>query len=240
MAQDNARLAPIDPALMVSVRDHVHNALRSAIFTGQLPHNARLSERQLAAQLGVSTTPLKEALRQLEVEGLVRTIPRRGIIVLYGRTWAEEMIMARAALESMIARTAAQRISAEEKAALAHRIEAMSERSTGADPAGLIAANEAFHDEIHTISRCEYLGHLIDRQRFYDSATRKTVHSDPEETARALAEHTAIGRAIIAGDSEAAEAGMRNHVLRSGALYIQLVFRDGQVPNTALVPAPVA
>jgi DNA-binding GntR family transcriptional regulator len=71
----------------------------------------RLNERDLARDLGVSTTPLKEALRQLETEGLVRTEPRRGVFVTYGAQQAEEMSLARAALESMIARMAAKRAS---------------------------------------------------------------------------------------------------------------------------------
>lgn len=228
------RLDPLDPALMVSLRDHVHRALRMAIISGRYPHKTRLNERQLAIELGVSTTPLKEAIRQLEAEGLVSTLPRRGIIVLYGRTWAEEMILARAALESMIAHLAARRIDDAGRAVLQQTMTAMAQASEESDPDRLIALNEQFHDQIHRASECVYLGKLIERQRFYDASTRRIIHSDPDEKARALAEHTAIGTAIVEHDIDGAERAMRDHVVRSGDHYIRLVFKNGDMPSLAL------
>lgn len=229
-----ARLDPLDPGLMVSLRDHVHRALRMAIISGRYPHKTRLNERQLAEELGVSTTPLKEAVRQLEAEGLVSTLPRRGIIVLYGRTWAEEMILARAALESMIAHLAAQRINEAGRASLRTTMAAMATASVAKDPDHLIAINEQFHDQIHKASECLYLGKLIERQRFYDTSTRRIIHSDPEEKARALAEHTTIGTAILERDIDGAERAMRDHVVRSGEHYIRLVFKNSDSPSSAL------
>jgi DNA-binding GntR family transcriptional regulator len=229
-----ARLDPLDPALMVSLRDHVHRALRMAIISGRYPHKTRLNERQLAEELGVSTTPLKEAIRQLEAEGLLSTLPRRGVIVLYGRTWAEEMILARAALESMIAHLAARRIDDIGRAGLKHTMAAMAEASEEKDPDRLISLNEQFHDQIHKASECVYLGKLIERQRFYDASTRRIIHSDPKEKARALAEHTAIGTAIVERDIDVAERAMRNHVVRSGDHYIRLVFKNSDSPSPPL------
>src|SRR5258705_1510897 len=104
------RLKPVAPAYLKGLREHVHDVLRRAIIAGELPSGTILKERQMAAQLGVSTTPLKEALRRLEGEGLVATEPRRGIRVTFDAAQAEEMALARAALESMIARMAAARI----------------------------------------------------------------------------------------------------------------------------------
>lgn len=228
------RLDPLDPGLMVSLRDHVHRALRMAIISGRYPHKTKLNERQLAEELGVSTTPLKEAIRQLEAEGLLSTLPRRGVIVLYGRTWAEEMILARAALESMIAHLAARRIDDAGRTTLQQTMAAMAEASEENDPDRLISLNEQFHDQIHRASECVYLGKLIERQRFYDASTRRVIHSDPEEKARALAEHTAIGMAIVQRDIEGAERAMRDHVVRSGDHYIRLVFKNSDTPNPTL------
>ena len=104
------RLDPVDPSLLKGLREHVHDALRRAIISGEIPSGALLNERQMAEQLGVSTTPLKEALRRLENEGLIVTEPRRGTRVTFDAAQAEEMALARAALESMIARMAATRI----------------------------------------------------------------------------------------------------------------------------------
>jgi DNA-binding GntR family transcriptional regulator len=230
----NARLDALDPSLMVSLRDHVHRALRMAIISGRFPHKSRLNERQLAEELGVSTTPLKEAIRQLETEGLLTTLPRRGVIVLYGRTWAEEMILARAALESMIAHLASRRIDDAQRQELQATMTAMATASDEQDPDRLIALNERFHDQIHKASECVYLGKLIERQRFYDASTRRVIHSDPQEKATALAEHSAIGRAIIERDTETAERAMRDHVVRSGDHYIRLVFKNSDSPSPAL------
>lgn len=225
MSQDAERvLEPLDPSLTVSLRDHVHRALRLAIISGRFPHQSRLNERQLAEDLGVSTTPLKEALRQLEVDGLVATLPRRGVVVLYGRAWAEEMILARAALESMIARMAARRIDRDAADAMDAAMVQMRDATAAAKPDELIAANEAFHDLVHKISDCHYLKRLIERQRFYDANTRRIIHENSEERALALSEHTAIGAAIIERDEDGAEHIMRSHVMRSGDLYIQRTF----------------
>src|SRR3546814_1757699 len=88
------------------------------IFAGRFRDGERLNERELAKDLGVSTTPLKEALRQLEDEGLVRTEARRGVFVTFGTQQAEEMSLARAALESLIARLAAKRATGDHNEAL--------------------------------------------------------------------------------------------------------------------------
>ncbi|HWU17966.1 MAG TPA: GntR family transcriptional regulator [Devosia sp.] len=222
-----ARLERLDPKLSLTLRDHVHKALRMAILSGRFAPQEKLNERQLAEELGVSTTPLKEALRQLETEGLISTLPRRGIVVLYSRTWAEEMILARAALESMIAHLAARRIDPEGIAALKTIVAAMTEASSAGDADRLIALNEAFHEQIHVASHCVYLARLIERQRFYDEGTRRIIHSDPDERARALAEHSLIAETIAAGQVEAAERAMRDHVVRSGEHYLGLVFSAG-------------
>ncbi|MHA6731333.1 GntR family transcriptional regulator [Devosia sp. A369] len=228
--QDQAatRLERLDPKLSVTLRDHVHKALRMAILSGRYAPQERLNERQLAEELGVSTTPLKEALRQLETEGLITTLPRRGVVVLYSRVWAEEMILARAALESMIAHLAARRIDKPAAAEMAATVASMRVASAAADADRLVELNEIFHEQIHIASQCTYLARLIERQRFYDEGTRRIIHADPEERARALAEHGRIADAIVAGDSEVAERVMRDHVVRSGEHYLALVFSREQ------------
>jgi len=147
-----AALAPLDPHALVGLREHVHRALRQVILQGGFEPGARLNERAIAEQLGVSTTPVKEALRLLEADGLVRTKPRSGVIV-------------------------------------------------------------------------NYLRLLNDRQDVYDSGARRVIHSDPAERQQALTEHRQIGRAVIAGDPDAAEVAMKAHVLRAGDSYLDLVFR---------------
>ena len=221
-------IAPLKPLAVAGLREHVHRALRQAILSGKFESGSRLNERRLAEQLGVSTTPVKEALRQLEADGLVETKPRSGVIVRFDYAWAEEMIFARAALESTIAQLAARRFAGEEGAVLGTILDAMRAATGHGEPEDLITLNETFHDHIHAMARSKYLGRLTDRQQLYDSGARRVIHLDPEERQRALAEHVAIGEAIIARDTARAEACMRDHVLRSGESYLNLVFKNKQ------------
>ena len=218
------RIERLDPQFLTTLRDHVHRALRTAILSGRFAADERVNERQLAEQLGVSTTPIKEALRQLEAEGLVETLARRGIIIRFNADWAEETILARAALESMIARLAAKRITQDAVRALEQTIDKMRTASLNAAADDLIELNETFHDQIHAASECRYLARMIERQRFYDASIRRIIHLDPSECAKALAEHVAIATAIISGESDEGERAMRDHVIRSGNTYLSMVF----------------
>jgi DNA-binding GntR family transcriptional regulator len=209
-----------------SLRDHVHETLRLAIIAGRIVENERLTERQLAAELGVSTTPLKEAFRRLEAEGLIETLPRRGVRIRFGRAWAEEMILARAALESTIAAVAAERITQAQKAELAAVIERMRAGTDGDDVDRLVALNAQFHAGIHEASRCQHLTRLIERQQFYDADVRRIIHREVGERRTALEEHSAIAGAIVAGSAAEAERLMSHHVRRSGAHYLAFVFTE--------------
>ncbi|MFK3781653.1 GntR family transcriptional regulator [Agrobacterium sp. NPDC089420] len=222
------RIEKIDPRFLTTLRDHVHKSLRTAILSGRFAPDERVNERQLAEQLGVSTTPIKEALRQLETEGLVETLPRRGVLIRYNAGWAEEMILARAALESMIAHLAAKRIGKDEARILEEIVVRMNKATEEGIADDLIALNETFHEKIHIASRCQYLSRMIERQQFYDASIRRIIHSDPLERDKALAEHTAIALAIISNDSDRAERVMRDHVVRSGDTYLDIVFKKNE------------
>jgi DNA-binding GntR family transcriptional regulator len=220
------RLQPVAPAYLKGLREHVHELVRRAIIAGELPSGAILNERQMAEQLGVSTTPLKEALRRLEGEGLVVTEPRRGIRVTFDAAQAEEMALARAALESMIARMAAARIDDSGVGRLAAIIEKMTEATAASATDELIALNEVFHDAIHEISRCSYLQRILVGQRVYVHTARQFILGDPAERIRALGEHRAIFEALAGRDSDAAEREMRDHVVRSGRQHVKTAFES--------------
>jgi DNA-binding GntR family transcriptional regulator len=220
------RLQPVDPAYLKGLRAHVRDALRRAIIAGELPSGAVLNERQTAEQLGVSTTPLKEALRQLEAEGLVVIEPRRGIRVTFDAAQAEEMALARAALESMMARMAAARIEESGIGRLAAIVDKMTEATAASATDDLITLNELFHDAIHEISRCRYLQRVLVGQRIYDHAARQFILSDPAERIRALREHRTIFEALARRDADAAERDMRDHVVRSAQQHVKAAFES--------------
>jgi DNA-binding GntR family transcriptional regulator len=232
------RLQPVDPAYLKGLRAHVRDALRRAIIAGELPSGAVLNERQTAEQLGVSTTPLKEALRQLEAEGLVVIEPRRGIRVTFDAAQAEEMALARAALESMIARMAAARIEETGIERLAAIVDKMTEATAASATDDLITLNELFHDAIHEISRCRYLQRILVGQRIYDHAARQFILSDPGERIRALREHRTIFEALARRDADAAERDMRDNVVRSARQHVKAAFESRAQSAIASPPVP--
>lgn len=218
------RVSPVQPIFLINLRDHVHESLRKAIIARRFSDGERLNERDLAQDLGVSTTPLKEALRQLEAEGLVRTEARRGIFVTYGPKQAEEMSLARAALESMIARMAAKRASTADVAVLQAQVADMEIATRSGDVERLIELNELFHGQIHEASGCDYLRRLQGKQQIYNHTIRVGLLREADERDNAFAEHRAILDAIAARDQDAAERIMRDHIVRSGRRHIETVF----------------
>lgn len=214
----------LEPIHLKSLRDHVHDTLREAIISGRFRTDEKLNERQLAAELGISTTPLKEALRQLETEGLVRTEARRGSYVTFNARQAEEMMLARAALESVMAQQAARHATDVQIALMKTHIEQMRAALQAADIARLIELNEFFHDTIHDASSCEYLRRLQNGQRMYDHAARITVLADENERVRSFAEHEAIMLAIAERNEDEAERLMREHVMLAGEKHLITVF----------------
>lgn len=227
-----ARLIPFDPSILKGLRDHVHATLRAAIISGELPTGAHLNERQLASELGISTTPVKEALRRLEGEGLIVTEPRRAVRVSFDARQAEEMALARAALESMIARMAASRIDTARLKALEQTFAKMAAVTQTGGAQELIALNEEFHEAIHEASGCAYLQRVLVGQRVYDHATRAFLLGEPEERERALSEHRAILDALARRDSDAAERAMRDHVIRSGRQHVKAAFERRSASST--------
>ncbi|WP_210527321.1 GntR family transcriptional regulator [Rubellimicrobium arenae] len=214
----------IAPEARQSLRGHVHQQLRMAIISGRLPSGQRLNERLLAEEMEISTTPLKEALRQLEAEGLVEVLPRRGVVVRFDASFAEEMILARAALESPIAALAAERVDDDGRARLGATVQLMREATEAADIARLILLNETFHGAIHAASGSRHLTRMVAQQQFYDGSARRVIHRDAGESRLAFEEHKGIAEAIIAGQPQEASARMSAHVLRSGRLYLTAVF----------------
>ena len=198
-----------------------YTALKRAITAMDIydhPEEIRLDERRLSEGLGVSRTPIREAMTLLEQEGFVRTLPRRGIYVVK-KTKREilEMITVMAALESMAARLAAERASPSDIAEL-HGL--MDEFRAGPDGdrsserlAEYSDANIAFHQAIIRMSGCALLGDMTENLFIHMRAIRKiTIHQE-NRAARSIADHLRIIAAIEAHDPELAERRAREHTL---------------------------
>jgi DNA-binding GntR family transcriptional regulator len=202
-------------------RREAYAALKRAITAMDIydhPQEIRLDERRLSAGLGVSRTPIREAMTLLEQEGFVRTRPRRGIFVVR-KTKREivEMITVIAALESMAARLAAERAADADIAGL-RRL--MAEFRTGPNGDGggerleeYSDANIAFHQAIIKMSGCALLAEMTENLFIHMRAIRKiTIHQE-NRAARSIADHFRIIEALECRDPELAERLAREHAL---------------------------
>lgn len=221
-------ISPVDPLVLRSLREHVHESLRTIIVAGRFKEGDRLQERELAEMLGISVTPVKDALRMLEGEGLVRIEARRGVFVLFGPLRAYEMALARAAIEGLIAAIAARRITPEQRADIASLLVEMKRATADGILEEVVTLNERFHGAISAVARCDYLQGRLDSQRMYDHARRIAVLGDSDERQAGFDEHSAIFEAIANHQPDLAESRMRAHILRSARNFLHHVFGTGQ------------
>jgi DNA-binding GntR family transcriptional regulator len=211
------RLAPLAEEDTLSLGERAYRRLRDSIVQGMLPPGRKISERSLAHELGVSAQPVREALRRLEQDGMVVTLPRRGTVVAeVGPAQLGELGRIRAALEGVACALAAERMSAAEIAAIAAILPRMKAGTEASDTERLDEANEEFHAIIHRATGNLFLMRSLASLRAYDHLGRhRAVGSTPRDMPKALAEHRGIVAALKRRDPALAEARMRHHVLRS-------------------------
>jgi DNA-binding GntR family transcriptional regulator len=192
-------------------------ALKRAITAMDIYGHAgeiRLDERRLSEDLGVSRTPIREAMTLLEQEGFVRTRPRRGIFVVR-KTKREivEIITVMAALESMAARLAAARATRADLAELHALMDDFRNDNSAERLAEYSDANIAFHQAIIRMSGCALLAEMTENLFIHMRAIRKiTIHQD-NRAARSIVDHMAIIAALETRDAEPAERLAREHTL---------------------------
>jgi DNA-binding GntR family transcriptional regulator len=199
-----------------SKSDIIAAYVREMIITGQAEPNTPLRQRDLAERFGVSPTPVREALRRLETEGLVKYDLHRGATVIDGSfAPSEENYWVRAALEPFAARLAAARITAEELAALDLIHAELSKTSDAAGPLNTDAAyhelNRRFHFGIYEAARSPLLLALLRLLWQSFPLGPQTVRSREDS----LACHQAILDALHLHDADAAELHTRRHILEA-------------------------
>ena len=198
-------------------RKEAYAALKQAITAMDIyghTREIRLDERRLSEGLGVSRTPIREAMTLLEQEGFVRTRPRRGIFVVR-KTKREivEMITVMAALESMAARLAAERATAADMVRLHGLMDEFQSGKNGARLDEYSDANIAFHQAIIKMSGCALLAEMTENLFIHMRAIRKiTIHQD-NRAARSITDHMRIIEALERRDPELAERLAREHTL---------------------------
>jgi DNA-binding GntR family transcriptional regulator len=198
-------------------RDLAYAALKRAITAIDIydrPDEVRLDERALSADLGVSRTPIREAMTLLEQEGFVRTLPRRGIYVVR-KTKREivEIITVMAALESMAARLVALNAPDDDIGELRRLMDAFHDGTDGERLEEYSDANIAFHQAIIRMSGCALLAAMTENLFIHMRAIRKvTIHQD-NRAARSIVDHMAIIEALERRDPDAAARLAREHTL---------------------------
>ena len=195
------------------LRDLVFNTLRQAILKGELKPGERLMEIQLAEKLGVSRTPIREAIRKLELEGLVLMIPRRGAeVAKISHKSLQDVLEVRGALEELATDLACQRIDEEQLAAL-HEAEDRFKKAVATGTEMEIAeADEAYHDIIYNATGNKRLIQMINNLREQMYRYRLEYIKDEAQRGTLINEHEKILEAIRIRDIIRAKALMKEHI----------------------------
>src|ERR1700752_2062558 len=201
----------------VSLREQAYAALKQAITNADIyahREEIRLDERQLSVQLGVSRTPIREAMSLLEQEGFLRTVPRRGVfIVRKTKKQIVEMIEMWGALESMAARLATLNAADEDIASLRHMFDEFVNSAPAEHIHEYSDANIAFHQAIIRLSGSHLMGKTIENLFIHVRAIRRLPISQSDRAARSIVDHMRIIEALERRDTELAERLVRQHSL---------------------------
>jgi DNA-binding GntR family transcriptional regulator len=204
-----------------SLQDRVFRVLRAAILEGRLPPDQKVTEQDLSAALNVSRTPLREAFRRLEAEGLVTPSPSRGVIVR-GLNWKdfEDIYEIRGMLEPLAARRAASRISAQALEELRGHLELAEFLASKKRFKDVEAHNHEFHQIIYR--ECGNARLRVTLTGLSDYVHRSPLYQEhgPGASLELLEEHRQLYDALAAHDVRAAERAAKAHATRNQARVI--------------------
>ncbi|MCL0072011.1 GntR family transcriptional regulator [Peptococcaceae bacterium] len=212
----SSRSSPIRLDNYKPLREAVFEAVRDAIISGKFKPGERLMEVQLAEEMGVSRTPVREAIRKLELEGFVKIMPHKGAYV--AKVSIKDIIdvfEVRAALEALAARLAAKRITEDELKQLKRAAMSIANLADGHDIHDIeeaVKVDTGFHDIIYKASRNEKLVQFITHLREQMKRFRATSLALPGRTKMALEEHEKIVQALWDRNEELAAELSRKHI----------------------------
>ena len=215
VAATRLAIEPIDTSF--SFKNKAYAALKNVIVSMDVYRSRadiRLDERQLAQDFGVSRTPVREAMAQLEREGFVRSVPRRGVYVVR-KTKSEviELITAWAALESMAARLVTERASDEQIAALRKMFATFKDGALRAHLDEYSEANIQFHQTIIRMSGNSVLISLAENLFTHMRMIRRKTIVEKDRVEKSIRDHMNIIEALEARDTARAEKLVRDHAL---------------------------
>lgn len=217
------------------LRDVVFNTLRKAILDGTLKPGERLMEVHLANKLGVSRTPIREAIRKLELEGLVVMMPRRGVeVAKISVKSLQDVLEVRRALDVLISELACERINDEQLERLKNasdNFEGVVKGTDSANPdtAALARADEAFHNIIMEATGNMRLTTLVNNLAEQMYRYRFVYLMDTSKHEMLIKEHMHIYEAIKLRDKEEAALAARTHIDNQEAAIIEHIRKENEI-----------
>lgn len=212
----------MDMSEYLPLRDVVFHTLRSAILKGELAPGERLMEIRLAQKLGVSRTPVREAIRKLELEGLVVMMPRRGAMVAQITVQEMENVLeVRAALEELAVRKACENITQEQLHSLKKAVEDFKKSLEKEELSACVEADMAFHETIYEAAQNRRLQQILQNLREQMYRCRLEYLKDKRMHRLLVEEHDTIRRAVKKNDPEKAGSAMRIHIGNQKNLMVQ-------------------
>ncbi len=195
------------------LRDVVFHTLREAILKGELKPGERLMELQLASKLGVSRTPIREAIRMLEQEGLAVTIPRRGAeVAKMTEKDMQDVLQIRDVLDELAASIACEQITPEELDDLRCTMREFEEYTKTGDLKRIAEADVRFHDIIYKATRNPKLENMLSNLREQMYRYRVEYLKDEKNYPTLVKEHSEIVEGLSAKDKDKVTKAMHKHV----------------------------
>ena len=206
------------------LRDVVFNTLRQAILRGELKPGERLMEIQLAEKLGVSRTPIREAIRKLELEGLVLMIPRKGAeVAKISEKSLRDVLEVRRSLEELAIELACQRMTDEEIEQLGERQNDFKNAINKGNAMNIAETDEAFHDVIYLGTGNDKLVQILNNLREQMYRYRLEYVKDEANYKRLIAEHRVIYEAIRDRDRQTGAEAIKNHIDNQEKAVIRMI-----------------
>jgi len=196
-----------------SLTSIVFEKIREDILMGKFKHGEKIVEAKLAEELGVSRTPVREALKQLELDGLVENLPNRGVIVKgITKQDIQDIYTIRMAIEGIAVEWAIERMSQEDLERLKELFELMEFYTFKKDIDKISELNTQFHEIIYTSTKSRYLEHILKDFQYFMKTTRYKSLRSKGRLEQALEEHRAVLNAFIRRDVDEAVKAILKHV----------------------------
>jgi len=196
-----------------SLTDEIADIIRERILKGEYHIGEKIKENQIAQELRVSRTPIREAFKQLENEGLIDYIPNRGCFAKgFTRQDIEDIYAVRKALEVLSVEWAVKRITPADIKKLHDQCDLMEFYTARKDSKKVLETNTDFHDIIYNATGSRFMAQVLRSYKEYIEQTRKVIFYEQQYLEEILTEHKAILAALESGDKDRATKAMADHL----------------------------